>query len=66
MGKCSNPQEHANHICQLKVKQLFPEVKKLKVDAMHFCGNCEAPTNDPTKVCDPKEYKGKPNILKWK
>ncbi len=66
MGKCTNPANHANHICQLKIQQKFDEVKKLGKDATFFCSNCESPTTDPQKVCVSAPYQGKVGILKWK
>ena len=63
---CKNQDKHTEHICQLKINQQFDEVKKLGKEAAHFCANCEAPSNNPEKLCDPKLYEGKPGVLKWK
>lgn len=66
MGKCTNLANHQNHICQLKIQQKFDEVKQLGRDATFFCLNCESPTKDVQRVCDPKPYQGKTGVLKWK
>ena len=66
MGQCKKPQEHSNHVCQLKINQKLEEVKQLKVDATHFCKICEAASNKPECLCDPRPYQGKVGILKWK
>lgn len=66
MGKCTQPGNHNNHICQLKLQQKLDEVKNLKVDAAFYCGNCDAPSRMEENLCDPRKYSGKPGILKWK
>lgn len=66
MSECKNPDSHETHICQLKVKQQFEKVRELSRRAQYYCGICETESNDKNSLCDPREFKGKPGVLRWR
>ena len=52
---CMNPDEHCDlHACQLKHKEMKPEVQKIFDDPRYVCANCGTRTHNAENLCKPK------------
>jgi len=50
---CKNPDNHKNHICELKAAGETAEVERLQKDARFVCQNCGAEANEIGALCAP-------------
>lgn len=52
---CVNPEEHCQlHMCQLKAKEMNPEIEELYKNPKFACTNCGVKVNDERYLCRPK------------
>lgn len=50
---CTNPENHRQHMCELKAAQKTAEVEQLQQDPRFICGNCAALANRAGALCAP-------------
>ncbi len=52
---CVNPEQHCDlHACQLKYKEMNPEIDKIFEDPRFVCTNCGAKVHNEENLCKPK------------
>lgn len=56
---CTNPENHAAHMCELRLAGKTAELKKYQENPKFICGNCAATANDQGALCAPGPLDGK-------
>lgn len=51
-NKCTNPDHHHLHICQLKKEGLSEEISARSEDPGYICHNCNAVANRAEDLCN--------------
>lgn len=55
---CRNPENHKQHICELKSAGKNEEVAKLTKSPSHICGNCGNKASEAGALCAPGPLQG--------
>lgn len=50
---CTNPENHASHICELRAAGRIEELEKFEKDPKFVCGNCGTKANEQGALCAP-------------
>ncbi len=50
---CTNPENHAVHLCELKAAKNHDKIKKLEENPKFVCGNCGNSANQEGALCAP-------------
>ncbi len=54
--ECKEPENHPQHICQLRKAGLQDEVTALMQDPGHTCHNCNAVSKHSQALCNPSPF----------
>ncbi len=52
-SRCTDPDHHVMHICQLSKKGLKDEIAERNSDPGFICHNCAATANQAKDLCNP-------------
>ncbi len=50
---CTNPENHAVHLCELKTANNQTKIKELEKNPKFICGNCGNKANQQGALCAP-------------
>lgn len=50
---CRNPENHKQHLCELKAAGKREAIDKFQKDPIFICGNCGAVSNTAGSLCAP-------------
>ena len=53
---CTNPENHKQHICELKKSGKLEKVAELKISPRFICNNCGETSNQEGSLCAPGPY----------
>jgi len=56
-GKAAQPANHKVRICKLKKDGELEEVERRERNPIVFCSKCQAKSDDPLSVCNPRALK---------